>query len=57
MAVAPIALALANHPHLEDHDLSSLRYIMWGATPVTESVAEVVTEAHRGAVAAGLRRQ
>jgi long-chain acyl-CoA synthetase len=43
MAVAPIALALANHPHLEDHDLSSLRYIMWGATPVTESVAEKVT--------------
>jgi long-chain acyl-CoA synthetase len=44
MAVAPIALALANHPHLEDYDLSSLRYIMWGATPVTESVAAVVTE-------------
>ena len=45
MAVAPIALALANLPHLEDHDLSSLRYIMWGATPVTESVARVVTDA------------
>ena len=44
MAVAPIALALANHPHLEDHDLSSLRYIMWGATPVSESVADVVTK-------------
>jgi acyl-CoA synthetase (AMP-forming)/AMP-acid ligase II len=44
MAVAPIALAIANHPNLEDHDLSSLRYIMWGATPVSESVAEVVTE-------------
>ncbi len=44
MAVAPIALALANHPHLEKHDLSSLRYIMWGATPVTESVAETVTK-------------
>jgi acyl-CoA synthetase (AMP-forming)/AMP-acid ligase II len=44
MAVAPIALALANHPELEDYDLSSLRYIMWGATPVTESVARVVTE-------------
>jgi acyl-CoA synthetase (AMP-forming)/AMP-acid ligase II len=44
MAVAPIALALANHPHLEDHDLSSLRYIMWGATPVTQAVAETVTE-------------
>jgi acyl-CoA synthetase (AMP-forming)/AMP-acid ligase II len=43
MAVAPIALALANHPHLEDYDLSSLRYIMWGATPVTEHVAQVVT--------------
>lgn len=44
MAVAPIALALANHPKLEDHDLSSLRYIMWGATPVSERVAEVVTQ-------------
>jgi long-chain acyl-CoA synthetase len=48
MAVAPIALALANHPHLEEHDLSSLRYIMWGATPVTQSVAEIVT--HRTGV-------
>jgi long-chain acyl-CoA synthetase len=44
MAVAPIALAMANHPSLEDYDLSSLRYIMWGATPVTEAVAERVTE-------------
>ena len=44
MAVAPIALAMANHPDLERYDLSSLRYIMWGATPVTESVAERVTE-------------
>src|SRR3546814_2627648 len=44
MAVAPIALALANHPDLESFDLSSLRYIMWGATPVTERVAEIVTE-------------
>jgi acyl-CoA synthetase (AMP-forming)/AMP-acid ligase II len=43
MAVAPIALALANHPDLERYDLSSLRYIMWGATPVTPSVAETVT--------------
>jgi len=43
MAVAPIALAMANHPYLEDFDLSSLRYIMWGATPVSVSVAEVVT--------------
>ncbi len=43
MAVAPIALALAAHPRLETYDLSSLRYIMWGATPVTPSVAETVT--------------
>ena len=43
MAVAPIALAMANHPDLEAFDLSSLRYIMWGATPVSVSVAEVVT--------------
>ncbi|KUI01634.1 AMP-binding protein [Mycobacterium sp. IS-3022] len=43
MAVAPIALALAGHPGLESYDLSSLRYIMWCATPVAESVAETVT--------------
>lgn len=43
MAVAPIALALASHPQLESYDLSSLRYIMWGATPVTASVAETVS--------------
>ncbi|MGZ4710763.1 MAG: class I adenylate-forming enzyme family protein [Acidimicrobiales bacterium] len=44
MAVAPIALAMANHPNIEQYDLSSLRYIMWGATPVSENVARVVTE-------------
>ncbi len=43
MAVAPIALALAAHPKLESYDLSSLRYIMWCATPVTPSVAQAVT--------------
>jgi long-chain acyl-CoA synthetase len=43
MAVAPIALAVASHPRLEAYDLSSLRFIMWGATPVSESVAETVT--------------
>ena len=44
MAVAPIALAMAGHPDIERFDLSSLRYIMWGATPVSEHVAQVVTE-------------
>jgi len=43
MAVAPIALAIASHPKLESYDLSSLRYLMWGATPVTPSVAATVT--------------
>lgn len=43
MAVAPIAMAIASYPDLEALDLSSLRYIMWGATPVTPSVAEIVT--------------
>jgi long-chain acyl-CoA synthetase len=44
MAVAPIALAMADHPELERYDFSSLRYIMWGATPVTESVARRVSK-------------
>ncbi|MCG5434277.1 AMP-binding protein [Mycobacterium sp. MYCO198283] len=43
MAVAPIALAIASHPALEDFDLSSLRYIVWCATPVAPSVADAVT--------------
>ncbi|SOJ57290.1 Long-chain-fatty-acid--CoA ligase [Mycobacterium simulans] len=43
MAVAPIALAIASHPKLESYDLSSLRFIMWGATPVTASIAETGT--------------
>jgi len=43
MAVAPIALAIASHPRLESYDLSSLRYIMWGATPVNGHVAQTVT--------------
>lgn len=43
MAVAPIALAIASHPTLESYDLSSLRFIMWGATPVSADVAETVT--------------
>jgi long-chain acyl-CoA synthetase len=44
MAVAPIALAIASHPELESYDLSSLRFIMWGATPVSTSIAETVTQ-------------
>ena len=57
MAVAPIALAMGNHPDLESYDLSSLRYVMWGATPVTPAVAETVTRAQRRALAACLRHK
>ncbi len=41
---APIAVAMANHPDLEKYDLSSLRYMMWAATPIAEDVANTVTE-------------
>jgi long-chain acyl-CoA synthetase len=41
---APIAVAMANHPQLERYDLSSLRYMMWAATPIAEDVATRVTE-------------
>lgn len=43
MTVAPIALALAAHPRLESYDLTTLRYLMWCATPVVAAVAEEVT--------------
>ena len=42
MAVAPIAWPWPTTP-TSSPTISSLRYIMWGATPVTESVAEAVT--------------
>ena len=40
----PIAVTMANHPELEKYDLSSLRYMMWAATPIAEDVANRVTE-------------
>ena len=44
IAVAPIAIAMADHPELERFDLSSLRYFDWCATPVVEDVARRFTE-------------
>ena len=41
---APIAVAMANHPDLERYDLSSLRYMLWAATPIAEEVAQRVTD-------------
>jgi acyl-CoA synthetase (AMP-forming)/AMP-acid ligase II len=43
MAAAPIAVAMAAHPLLEQYDLSSLRYLVWGATPISKDVAAAVT--------------
>jgi long-chain acyl-CoA synthetase len=43
-AAAPVAVALRDQPDLESYDLSSLRYMMWGATPVIQEVAEEVTK-------------
>jgi acyl-CoA synthetase (AMP-forming)/AMP-acid ligase II len=42
--VPPIALALAKHPAVDDHDLSSMRTIMSGAAPLGAELAEKVAE-------------
>lgn len=42
--VAPIAIAMANHPDLERYDFSSLRYLSWSATPASRDVALRITE-------------
>jgi acyl-CoA synthetase (AMP-forming)/AMP-acid ligase II len=42
MAAAPVAVAMAAHPALESFDLSSLRYLVWGATPISKDVAATV---------------
>jgi acyl-CoA synthetase (AMP-forming)/AMP-acid ligase II len=44
MGSAPMAVAMANHPDLERYDLSSLRYFLWAATPISAEVARRVTE-------------
>ncbi len=40
----PIAVAMANHPDLESYDLSSLRYFLWAATPISPDVAQRVSQ-------------
>ena len=40
---APVAIAFRELPDLERYDLSSLRYMMWGATPVLPEIANEVT--------------
>ena len=57
MAVAPIALALAAHPKLDSYDLSSLRYVMWCATPVTAERRRGRHRQGRGELGDRLRHQ
>ncbi len=47
--VPPIALALAKHPEVENHDVSSLEVIMSGAAPLGAELSEAV-EKRTGAV-------
>jgi acyl-CoA synthetase (AMP-forming)/AMP-acid ligase II len=42
--VPPIILALAKHPMVEEHDLSSLRYICSGAAPLGAETARACAE-------------
>jgi len=42
-AAAPIANAMAQYPDIERYNLGSLRYAMWGATPIDPEIANKVT--------------
>jgi acyl-CoA synthetase (AMP-forming)/AMP-acid ligase II len=42
--VPPIALALAKHPAVDEHDLSSVRSVMSGAAPLGAELSEKVAE-------------
>ena len=51
----PIATTLAARDDLERYDLSSLRYLLWGATPLAPEVAGRLTRRSRGPVGRCLR--
>jgi acyl-CoA synthetase (AMP-forming)/AMP-acid ligase II len=40
---APVAVAIRDRPDLEQFDLSSVRYLLWGATPPIPDVAAEIT--------------
>ena len=42
--VPPALLALSHHPKLDQHDLSSLRFILSGAAPLPAEVAELAAQ-------------
>jgi acyl-CoA synthetase (AMP-forming)/AMP-acid ligase II len=44
LIVPPIALGIAKHPIVDEYDLKSLRFMMSGAAPLSESLQQAVTE-------------
>jgi acyl-CoA synthetase (AMP-forming)/AMP-acid ligase II len=45
--VPPALLGLSHHPKLEQHDLSSLRFVLSGAAPLPPEVAELAAQRFR----------
>ncbi len=45
--VPPALLALSHHPKLAEHDLSSLRFILSGAAPLPNEIAELAAQRFR----------
>lgn len=48
MVVPPIALALAKHPIVDNYDLSSLRYILCGAAPLSSELQQALAARLKG---------
>ncbi|BGP50499.1 hypothetical protein JCM10450v2_006418 [Rhodotorula kratochvilovae] len=48
LVVPPIALALAKHPIVDQYDLSSLRYILCGAAPLSAALEAALTKRLKG---------
>ena len=53
----PVAVALAKHPMVDEHDLSSLRIIMSGAAPLDDELGHAVAAPDRLPDGAGLRHE
>ncbi len=53
----PVAVALAKHPMIDEHDLSSLQTIMSGAAPLDDELGHTVAHRTRLPGGAGLRHE
>ncbi|GAA6013673.1 hypothetical protein JCM10207_004813 [Rhodosporidiobolus poonsookiae] len=54
LVVPPVALALAKHPVVDKYDLSSLRFILSGAAPLSADLQQAVTKRLRIPMVQGL---